>query len=92
MAEYMGKVSAVRPDETVEVKLFSGGFKTHVKKSKEWGHEYKVLARGPKGNPIRKLSGLVLQFFWSDIRNGPVKVGDTVMVEMQPVSRPVRKI
>jgi translation initiation factor IF-1 len=92
VSEFMGKVSKVNPDETIEVALYSGGYKTNERECKEEGFKYKVLRRGRDGRPMRRPSGLSLQFFWSDIKNGPVKVGDTVMVEMQPVSRPVRKI
>jgi hypothetical protein len=92
VAEYMGKVVAVKADETIDVRLFSGGFKTRNVRSRETGIDYKVLHKGPNGKPIRKASGLTLQFLWSEVRNGPVRPGDTVMVDMQPVRRPVRKV
>ena len=92
MAEYMGKVMAVKEDETIEVSLYSGGYKTRQKVNKATGIPQNLIVKGPNGRPVRKFSGLKLQFFWSDVKNGPVRVGDTVMVEMQPVSRPVRKV
>ena len=92
MSEFMGKVTAVNADETIEVSLLSGGYKTKTKKCEAWGFDQKVLARNRKGQAVRRPSGLAIQFMWGDVKNGPVKVGDTVMVEMQPVQRPVRKI
>lgn len=92
MAEFMGKVTSVDQDQTVTVQILGGGYKSHEKTSRLDGTRYRVLTRNNKGKPVRSPSGLALQFMWSEVRNGPVKPGDTVMVEMQPVKRPVRKI
>jgi hypothetical protein len=93
MAEYMGKVTAVEANETIEVSLFSGGFVTKNDKPADSGPgHYRSLRRNRNGDHIRRMSGQKVWFFWKDIRNGPVRVGSTVMVEMQPVSRPVRMI
>lgn len=93
MAEYMGKVVEVHHDGTFEVAVYSGGFKTNTRRNAHDGSTYKVLRKNKLGRPTRRVTGMLLQFEQADVRGGEApRRGQTVMVEMQPVPKPVRRI